>query len=649
MQLNAQQQQAVDTLGGAVMIVAGAGTGKTKTLTARIARLLQNGVPAFRILAITFTNKAAQEMRDRISALLPYVNQTRTNQPHPQMPVVCTFHGFGVMVLRQFGTHIGVPKDFVILDRDDQLKILDAGIKQLGLDNELWSARLFKERISWLMNHGTSLAEFKLAGASDTDTYTAHIWEYYQDHKQKSDAVDFDDLLVLPMQLLRSNQKVRTYYQERFEYIHIDEYQDTSGIQDELVAMLADHHKNICVVGDTDQTIYSWRGALIKNMLQFHKRFPDVEVITLSQNYRSTQTIIAAGNAVIQKNTARIPKELVSCGEVGSPITVYTAYSDIAESSWIAQKIMDIHTAGVPLSSIAVLYRNHYLSRTLEDALVKIGIPYSVIGTKFFDRKEIKDVIAWIRASRNRKSLADMKRVIEFPKRGIGKVAWAHITAGDADKLKGQALASYQTIHKILDDIRDRAETCTPSELCLHVVRASGIWDALSTGDSEDAERLLNIQELVSFARDFDEREPEMLDEVVISPLDIMLERIALLSDQDTMTGDGAATGSVRLMTVHAAKGLEFHSVFIMGLEQGIFPAESDNGSDPEEERRLMYVAITRAEKQLFLSNSLSRRIFGSQCMQTPSEFISDIPAQILYHEKPVMKYLDDDFLPSIY
>lgn len=639
MKLNPEQQLAADTTDGAVMIIAGAGTGKTKTVTARIIGLLATGVAPWNILAVTFTNKAASEMKERIAHHLPH---------GIEMPLVCTFHGLGVLMLRQFGTQIGIDRSFSIVDRDDQMKMLEAGVKQLGLDSELWSAKRFRERISWLTNHGTTISELRANSSSDMDRYTASVWEYYETEKKKAACVDFDDLLQLPLQLLQKFPTVREYYQKKFRYIHVDEYQDTSGVQDEMIALLADYHKNICVVGDTDQTIYSWRGAQIKNMLQFHKRFPDVQIVTLSKNYRSTQTIIAAGNALIAKNTARIPKDLISVGEPGNAIVSYRAYSEKDEASWVATQLQTRHANGVPWRDMAILYRNHYLSRTLEESLLHAGIPYSVLGTKFFDRKEIKDMIAWIRASRNRKSLPDMKRVVEFPKRGIGKVAWATITTGDIHLLRGAAQKSYATITSILDDIYNAIQHKSPSEVVLFAAQKSGIIDTLAAGDAEDHERLLNIQELVTYAKDFDALMPIILDDdTEISPMEQFLERVALMSDQDGLTND--TEGGVRMMTVHAAKGLEFDTVAIIGLEQGIFPAEKEEGGDPEEERRLMYVAVTRAKQQLYISCSLSRRIFGSTCMQSPSEFITDIPPELVRTDKPVMKYLDDDFLPSIY
>lgn len=615
MQLNPQQSRAVETTKGAVMIIAGAGTGKTKTLTSRILQLIATGVHPRNILAVTFTNKAAKEMKERIAPHIPY---------GMELPVIGTFHSLGVMILRRFGDRVGVKRGFTILDRDDQIKIFDDIIESIGLDSEEWSAKRFKERISWLRSRGTLVSEFREQAASQYDEFVAQVWERYNERKLKQNSFDFDDLLELPLKLLQRDSEVREYYQNLFEYIHIDEYQDTNDVQDKLVSILADKHKNLCVVGDTDQTIYTWRGAQIKNMLQFHKKFPEVEMITLTQNYRSSKNILDAGNAVVAINKGRIEKDLVTSKEAGEPVTIYRAYTDQNEAKWIAEQIVERTHQGDSYNDIAILYRSHFISRVLEEALMRSGIPYSVIGTKFFDRKEIKDAMAWLRAAFNRTNLSDLKRVVDFPKRGIGKVAWAAICSEQAHTLKAAAKTGYQSILKILDDVKEYSESHEVSETLEYCVKKSGMWDTLQNGDEEDQERLMNIKELISYAKEFTEGNEEA------TPLELFIERVSLVSDQDALDNNGEQTQSVKLMTVHAAKGLEFNSVFIAGCEQGIFPSENDDAEDPEEERRLMYVAITRAKVKLCISWSMSRRIYGQASIQTPSEFIADIPNELI-------------------
>lgn len=619
MNLNAEQERAATHKEGSLIIVAGAGTGKTKTLTTRILNLIASGVAPEKILAVTFTNKAAKEMKERISHHLPH---------NTAMPVVGTFHSFGLMIIKKYGTRVGIARDFTILDRDDQNKLLEQGIKAIGLDTEQWSARKFRERISWLRNSGMTAEELESNAMSDLDRFCAKVWKHYNTAKNKQQVLDFDDLLEIPVRLLQTDETVRTALQNSYDYIHIDEYQDTNKIQDELVEILARQHGNVCVVGDTDQTIYTWRGALIHNMLNFHKKFPNTELVTLTHNYRSSDIIIAAGNALISKNKSRIPKDLIATKQSTEKIEVYRAMSEGDEALWVAEQLAERNRNGIPWSEMCILYRSHYLSRAIEEALMRAGISYSVIGTKFFDRREIRDMMSWLRAAYNPLNLSDMKRVVDFPKRGIGAVAWANICAGEASKLKGAAANGWENIQTILREIKSKADSNIPvSELVLYTAKASGIYGTLEAGDDEDRERLYNIQELVSYAKSFDEDYNEPGE-----ALQSFMERIALLSDQDAL--DSSNEGVVKLMTIHAAKGLEFDTVAIVGLEQGVFPTENDDTLDPEEERRLMYVAVTRAKSKLLLSWSMMRRIFGSTMVQTPSQFISDIPAELIAAEK---------------
>lgn len=623
--LNNNQREAVLCTTGPLLIIAGAGTGKTKTLTHRIYHLIHQGAHPSRILAITFTNKAAKEMRERVLHMM----HTSGNESH-ETPMLKTFHSLGVFILRRFSREAGLKKDFTILDTSDTNKIIKEAMEQQGINPKLHDPKKIKNFISSKKSDGYTAEQFSKATHSSFTEIVATVWRLYEKMKQEQSSVDFDDLLLKPLELVRENSTVRKSLQSLWDYVHIDEYQDTNQVQYELIKILVEPHHNLCVVGDTDQNIYSWRGANLKNILNFEKDYPDAVRIILEQNYRSTKNILSAADEVIKKNTARIHKTLTTDEHHGEKIKQYIALNEGDEARFIAKQAKQLIDQGMVPSEIAVLYRTNFQSRVLEEAFLGENVPYQLLGTKFFERKEIKDIVAYIRASRNRDSLSDIKRIINEPKRGLGPAALAKIFAQDAESLSPNQYTSYQKFQGLLDAISSYSEHHQPHELVRFTIEKTGFFDLYKNGTEEEQERLLNLEELVTYATRYDD-------------LAIMLEDIALQSDQDELQTspttpllkeEGSTPSKVRLMTIHASKGLEFDTVFIGGLEQGLFPHdgfdEKKSVEDQEEERRLFYVAITRAKKQLYVSYAMTRMIYGEQTFNMPSEFLEDIPSEII-------------------
>lgn len=622
-ELNPMQAQAVEYTNGPLMIVAGAGTGKTKTLTYRILHLIHTGVLPEHILAVTFTNKAAHEMRERVKTLLHKYNPEHSTEK-TTMPTLKTFHGLGVMLLRQFYQQANIRKEFTILDTADGMKLIKESMEELGIDIKKHEPKLLRSIISSAQNKGTKLSDFERDTHSENTGYAARVWKLYEAKKAREHALDFDDLLIKLRDLLHDNESVRNYLQNKFQYIHIDEYQDTNNVQYEIARLLTGPLHNICVVGDTDQNIYSWRGANIKNMMSFETDFPEARIILLEQNYRSTKNILTAAGAIIAENKIRIDKTLYTDNHTGEPIDLFIGMNERDEAYFVADSIKKLITSGVSPNSIAILFRTHFQSRILEEQCLQFNIPYHVLGVKFFDRKEIKDLVAYIRYALNPDSLSDLRRIINEPKRGIGQVGLVKIMSGQAETLSGSQQASFMSFQTIMADIADHSQRLIPSELVRFTIHKSGMFNAYSTGSTDEHERLETMEELVTYALAYDDRE------IGTGILD-MLEDIALLSEQD---GIKEGTESVKLMTIHASKGLEFPYVFITGLEQGLFPhagfEDKKNAEDAEEERRLFYVAITRAMKKLYLSYAYSRTIFGKQTFNEASQFIANIPAEIV-------------------
>ncbi len=617
--LNNEQRKAVMHTAGPLLIVAGAGTGKTKTLTYRIMHLIEQGVDAHAILAITFTNKAANEMRERLRHMLG---------EHRTMPMMKTFHGLGVYILRRFYQEVGIRKEFAILDTQDTMKLIKECMEELSIDPKKYDPRTIRTIISNAKNAGKSVFDFESEIHNETSNFALQIWKLFETKKKAEHALDFDDLLIKTRDVLKNNALVRETLQKQFQYIHIDEYQDTNQVQYEIAKILAADDHNICAVGDTDQNIYSWRGANIKNMLNFEKDFPGTITIMLEQNYRSSGNILSVADAIITKNTARIEKTLRTEKSAGEKIAVYIGLNESHEGNLIAGEIKQILSHGVPANEIAILFRTHFQSRVLEESCLKNDIPYHVLGVKFFDRKEIKDLVSYIRASVNPDSLTDVKRVINEPKRGIGKVALAKIFANQANDLSGAAAQGYRDFQMILHDIRTSASEKIPSEVVRFAIDRSGMKYAYMNGPADEQERLETMEELVTYALRYDELP---IGDGILQ----MLEDIALLSEQDNIRDDRPA---VKLMTVHAAKGLEFNYVFVSGMEQGLFPHagydQKKGKEEQEEERRLFYVAVTRAREQLYLSYAYSRTVYGQQNFNAPSEFLADIPDTLLEYQE---------------
>ncbi len=609
--LNDAQRKAVLATEGPVLIVAGAGAGKTKTMTHRILHLIHTGVPAERILAITFTNKAAKEMRERVLLLL---------KGQSYLPFVSTFHSLGVQIIKENFELLKLPRHFNIFDTADSKKAVKDALISLGVD-----PKENADKVRYIISHekgrGNSLSDYLEVGAFDyTSELTKKAWTKYEEILKRDGALDFDDLLLKTLKLLQKYPEILEKYQKRYLYVHIDEYQDTNKVQNAIVEMLCRKHRNVCVVGDTDQNIYSWRGAEIKNMLHFEKSYPDVQTFFLEQNYRSTQNILSVANEIIEKNNFRIPKKLFTENPIGDKIGIFEARNEMDEAHFIALKSKELIENGVSPDHIAVLYRANFQSRVLEDAFLSYNVPYQMLGTKFFERKEIKDCISFIRASLNQECLSDFTRIINIPARGIGKTTILKIIEGREADLPPSMRAKIDNFRNKLIDFKNTLLTTKPSESIKYIIKNSGMEDMYNTGIEEDTERLENIMELVTLATRYDDFPNE-------EGIENLLTDTALVSDQDSL--DGSKIG-VRLMTVHSSKGLEFEYVFICGLESDLFPhrrmgAAKKTGEDAEEERRLFYVAVTRAGKKLYLTHAQTRTIFGSMEVNSQSEFIDDI------------------------
>ncbi|MEK7147585.1 MAG: UvrD-helicase domain-containing protein, partial [Patescibacteria group bacterium] len=606
--LNERQKKATEHQNGPLLIVAGAGAGKTKTLAARIVRLVQKGVAPENILAITFTNKAAKEMRERVALALQ--SEQSLNRPLTLMekPFVSTFHSLGVHILRENARTIGLNRHFGIFDRSDSKKSIRQAMENVGVNPKQFEPGRILEIISREKGNNLIIAEYeKEIGNEYLPGIVAKVWREYDDILVNEKALDFDDLLLRAVRLLKEQSEILEKYQNTWHYLLIDEYQDTNKIQYELARQLAAKSKNICAVGDHDQLIYGWRGASIRNLLEFENDYPNTTVVLLEENYRSSKRILAVANRVIEKNRLRKEKRLFTQKPLGEKIGLYPAYDETDEANYIAGKTQSLIAAGEPPEAIAVLYRANFQSRAIEEAFLDEKIPYQVLGTRFFERKEIKDVLAYIKAALNPENLSDFKRAIENPRRGIGKVTLAKALSGMVEKLPAAARMKIGEFRDLLAQIKKQTLTGKPSETIKFVLRISGIETQLKSGGDDEKERLENIRELASLAVKYDGLTPE-------EGMEKLLTDAALASDQDELQEYKPA---VKLMTVHAAKGLEFDYVFITGLEDGLFPHErlgekEISEEESEEERRLFYVALTRARKKIFLSHTSNRTIFGS-------------------------------------
>ena len=632
--LNPEQKKAVTSIEGPLLILAGAGAGKTKTITERIGHLVHTGIAPSSILAITFTNKAAKEMRERIEQR--FRDDKALNRPVSmfERPFISTFHSLGVHILREQSREVGIKKYFVIFDRDDSKKAIKEALLILGLDPKTHDPARLIGIISKEKGQGNNARDYS---ANEEGGYfknvVSQVWPEYEKILTRDNALDFDDLLLKTMNLLSSNTAVREYYQETWKHIHIDEYQDTNRVQYEISRLLVGKDKNICVVGDIDQNIYSWRGADIKNILDFEKDYPDAKVITLEENYRSTKNILEAANTVIEKNKIRRKKNLFTSNTSGDKIGLFQGLDEVSEAGFIALKTREIIKKGTSPEEIAVLYRANFQSRVLEEAFMSHGIPYQILGTRFFDRKEIKDIISYLRSALNPDSLSDLKRIINVPTRGIGKTTIAKIFSGNESSLTSAIQTKLVNFRALLEKIEKTSKEKKLSETISFIIKVVGLEEEWKDSGDDGVARLENAYELSNFASKYDHLPPE---ESVLN----FLTDVALQSDQDEMNDEEKA---VRLMTIHASKGLEFDTVFISGLEDGLFPHQEINKEgiapeEAEEERRLFYVAITRARKKVFLSYAETRTLFGRRQVNMPSPFIFDIP-ETLIEEEVVDKY----------
>ncbi len=626
--LNPEQLLASRTIEGPLLILAGAGAGKTKTITERIVEIVKKGVSPSNILAITFTNKSANEMRERIFARLAEESGLNSPVSMTERPFVSTFHALGVHIIKENAALIGLPRFFGIFDKGDSKQAIKNVMKDLGLDPKQYDPGKIMAAISHEKGSGVTFEQYEAQESGDFwHSLIVQIWNKYEQTLKKEKALDFDDLLLRTSKLLE-REDVRTRYQHIWKYIHIDEYQDTNTVQYHIANLLAQKDRNLCVVGDIDQNIYSWRGARLRNILDFEKDYPGARVILLEENYRSTKTILAAANQIISKNNFRKEKNLFTKNEDGELIALFEGFDEVSEAEFIATQSEKLIAQGAQASEIAVLYRANFQSRAIEEACLAYSISYQLIGTKFFERKEVRDVLSYIKAGLEPENLSDVKRIINVPTRGIGKVTILKIFEGKTDSLPAGARAQYLSFQHLLSKIGTFAREKKPSETVKFVLSETGIESELRHGGEEGAERLENVRELVTLASRYDGYEDGQ-------GIEKFLTDAALQSDQDEL--DKPQSG-VKLMTVHASKGLEFDYVFITGLEDGLFPHQRRDDApraseDDEEERRLFYVALTRARKKVFLTYAQMRTIFGNKQVNTPSEFIFDIPAELIAKE----------------
>ncbi|MBW8486950.1 DNA helicase PcrA [Actinomadura parmotrematis] len=660
--LNPQQRAAVEHAGGPLLIVAGAGSGKTRVLTHRIAHLLgERGVHPGQILAITFTNKAAAEMKERVDALVG---------PRSRAMWVMTFHSACVRILRREAKRLGFPTSFSIYDQADAQRLMALVCRELDLDPKRYPPRSFSAQVSNLKNELIDYETFKARASTHMEQTLAQAYEMYQARLMQAGAMDFDDLIMLTVNLLQVFPEAAEHYRRRFRHVLVDEYQDTNHAQYELVRELTapidgGAAAELCVVGDADQSIYAFRGATIRNILEFERDYPDATTILLEQNYRSTQTILSAANAVIERNADRKPKRLWSEQGQGHRIVGYVADNEHDEAAFVAREVDRLTDAGdARPGDVAVFYRTNAQSRVFEEVFIRVGLPYKVVGgVRFYERKEVRDLLAYLRVLANPEDTVSLRRILNVPKRGIGDRAEAVVEAHAArerisfwralrrpEDVPGMATRSINAVREfvaLLDELGEAVETSTPADLVERILVKSGYLAELQASkDPQDETRIENLQEFESVAREYEER----LDgESAEGRLVDFLEQVALVADADSIPGgakgnpaapgeEGPADdqGVVTLMTLHTAKGLEFPVVFLTGMEDGVFPhlRAMSNPKELEEERRLAYVGITRARQRLYVSRSWVRSSWGAPQTNPPSRFLGEVPDTLIDWER---------------
>ena len=642
--MNERQKEAVQHTQGPLLIMAGAGSGKTRVLTHRMAYILaEEEVHPWNILAITFTNKAAREMKERVSQLVG---------PQAEDMWVSTFHSMCVRILRRDIELLGYQRSFTICDPSEQQTAMKRILKKLDIDSEKYDYRMILNRISQAKNDLEDVEEFNKKYTGYVEQIIGKCYREYQKELAKSMTLDFDDLIMLTVQLFQKHPETLHYYQQKFQYIHVDEYQDTNHAQYRLVAMLAKKFKNICVVGDADQSIYGWRGADMSNILEFEKDYQNAKVVLLEQNYRSTKTILQAANHVIENNVNRKVKKLWTENEEGQAITYYRAQSEQDEGRYVLSQIQSLLRDGYHYDDFAILYRTNAQSRVMEENLLKSNIPFRLVGgQRFFERLEIKDLLAYLRLIVNPQDDLSFRRIVNSPKRGIGATSLAKLSdfaevyqfslleaslQTTLSPLSGKAAKALEKFATTIEELRKMQEFLSISEFVEQVIEKTGYLAALEQQHTMEADaRIENIQEFISVAKQFEQDRLE--EESEESPLLQFLTDLSLVSDVDSDDGDGRM---VTLMTLHAAKGLEFPVVFIIGLEEGIFPSLRSmmEHDDVEEERRLAYVGITRAEQKLFLTNAYSRLLYGRTQTNRPSRFVLEIGEE-LFDSKQQQSY----------
>lgn len=661
--LNDQQREAVTTINQPLLILAGAGSGKTRALTHRIAYMMEKGIPHWQILAVTFTNKASKEMLQRVVKLLGQddaLEMDSRNEQNFKLPLISTFHSVCVRILRREIDKIGMEKDFVIYDSIDQLALMKQIFKELQIDTKQWNPRAMLGQISKAKNELITVSDYLERANNSFTRQVGEIYARYQKFLRENNAVDFDDLIMHTVNIFRQFPSILESYQERWRYISIDEYQDTNKAQYELAKLLAEKYRNLCVIGDSDQSIYAFRGANIQNILNFEKDYPEAQIIKLEQNYRSTQIILDAANDIIQQNTNRVHKDMWSETKEGDLIELWEAMNEMHEGEMIAAEIKNLtETVNdfVQYRDCTILYRTNAQSRVMEEAMLKAGIPYKIIGgLKFYARKEIKDILAYLRTIVNPQDTMSLLRIINVPTRKIGGGTIAklqnfaqlrslqlneilnHIEM--VEELTSTAKNALIKFSTILEKLRGQRLQMKASDFIKEVLKATGYEKFILDGSIEGETRYENLQELISVASKYDHLDPH-------DAISAFLEEVSLVADADSI--DTENENSVTMMTLHSAKGLEFPYVFIAGCEENIFPHSRSllDKDEMEEERRLMYVGVTRAQKRLYLLCARQRMLYGDFQMNPTSRFLTEITPELI--SKPLARKFETQTNPFLF